>query len=125
MKIFLLKYDDAFREVMAYEGIRKQLISDVTGILDAIEVVRRMNLGKKLRWTYEARLKAKRDRKAEDDYVRDEGRAEGRIEGQSEGLKAAQTVIKLLRSGKSIDETAALTNLSKEIVAELAQSINE
>ena len=30
------------------------------GILDAIEVVRRMNLGKKLRWTYEA----KRDRKA-------------------------------------------------------------
>lgn len=77
MKIFSLKYDDAFREVMAYEGIRKQLISDVTGILDAIEVVRRMNLGKKLRWTYEARLKAKRDRKAEDDYVRDEGRLEG------------------------------------------------
>ena len=56
------------------------------GILDAIEVMRRMNLGKKLRWTYEARLKAKRDRKAEDDYVRDEGRAEGRIEGQMEGL---------------------------------------
>lgn len=53
------------------------------------------------------------------------GIAQGRIEGQSEGLKAAQTVIKLLRSGKSIDETAALTNLSKEIVAELAQSINE
>ena len=77
MKIFSLKYDDAFRGVMAYEGIRKQLISDVTGILDAIEVVRRMNLGKKLRWTYEARLKAKRDRKAEDDYVRDEGRLEG------------------------------------------------
>ena len=75
MKIFSLKYDDAFREVMSYEGIRKQLISDVTGILDAIEVVRRMNLGKKLRWTYEARLKAKRDRKAEDDYSRDRKRA--------------------------------------------------
>ena len=32
MKIFSLKYDDVFREVMSYEGIRKQLISDVTGI---------------------------------------------------------------------------------------------
>lgn len=55
---------------------------------------------------------------------RAEGLAEGRIEGQTDGLKAAQTVIRLLRSGKSIEETAALTNLSKEIVTELAQSMN-
>ncbi len=98
MKIFLLKYDDAFREVMAYEGIRKQLISDVTGILDAIEVVRRMNLGKKLRWTYEARLKAKRDRKAEDDYVRDEGRMEGRTEGQEQ---LAQLIVRMSENGEA------------------------
>ena len=110
MKIFSLKYDDAFREIMACEGIRKQLISDVTGILDAIEVVRRMNLGKKLRWTYEARLKAKRDRKAEDDYVRDEGRAEGRIEGQMEGLvqgraegqeQLAQLIVRMSENGEA------------------------
>ena len=114
MKIFSLKYDDVFREVMAYEGIRKQLISDVAGILDAIEVVRRMNLGKKLRWTYEARLKAKRDRKAEDDYVRDEGRAEGRaegrIEGQMEGLvqgraegqeQLAQLIVRMSENGEA------------------------
>ena len=98
MKIFSLKYDDAFRGVMAYEGIRKQLISDVTGILDAIEVVRRMNLGKKLRWTYEARLKAKRDRKAEDDYVRDEGRMEGRTEGQEQ---LAQLIVRMSENGEA------------------------
>ena len=80
------------------------------GILDAIEVVRRMNLGKKLRWTYEARLKAKRDRKAEDDYVRDEGRAEGRIEGQMEGLiqgraegqeQLAQLIVRMSENGEA------------------------
>ena len=80
------------------------------GILDAIEVVRKMNLGKKLRWTYEARLKAKRDRKAEDDYVRDEGRAEGRIEGQMEGLvqgraegqeQLAQLIVRMSENGEA------------------------
>ena len=106
MKIFSLKYDDAFREVMAYEGIRKQLISDVTGILDAIEVVRRMNLGKKLRWTYEARLKAKRDRKAEDDYVRDEGRLEGQMEGLAQGRaegqeQLAQLIVRMSENGEA------------------------
>ena len=106
MKIFSLKYDDAFREVMDYEGIRKQLISDVTGILDAIEVVRRMNLGKKLRWTYEARLKAKRDRKAEDDYVRDEGRLEGQMEGLAQGRaegqeQLAQLIVRMSENGEA------------------------
>ena len=106
MKIFSLKYDDAFREIMACEGIRKQLISDVTGILDAIEVVRRMNLGKKLRWTYEARLKAKRDRKAEDDYVRDEGRIEGQMEGLVQGRaegqeQLAQLIVRMSENGEA------------------------
>ncbi len=55
------------------------------GIMEAVEVVRTMNLGKMLRMEYEARLKAKRDRWAEDDYVRDLGRAEGRAEGVAEG----------------------------------------
>ncbi len=106
MKIFSLKYDDVFREVMAYEGIRKQLISDVAGILDAIEVVRRMNLGKKLRWTYEARLKAKCDRKAEDDYVRDEGRLEGQMEGLAQGRaegqeQLAQLIVRMSENGEA------------------------
>ena len=91
---------------MAYEGIRKQLISDVTGILDAIEVVRRMNLEKKLRWTYEARLKAKRDRKAEDDYVRDEGRLEGQMEGLAQGRaegqeQLAQLTVRMSENGEA------------------------
>ena len=100
-------------DTMEELGMLKAQTANV-GILDAIEVVRRMNLGKKLRWTYEARLKAKRDRKAEDDYVRDEGRAEGRaegrIEGQMEGLvqgraegqeQLAQLIVRMSENGEA------------------------
>ena len=39
-------------------------------------MVKTMNLGRNLRLMYEAHLKAVRDRWAEDEYVRDEGRVE-------------------------------------------------
>ena len=41
MKLVSLKYDYAFRELFSHEGIRKQFISDVTGIpLEDIKAVR-------------------------------------------------------------------------------------
>lgn len=51
------------------------------GLAEAAEVLRRMSLGKALRYRYEAYLKAKRDRYGEDEYIRDLGKAEGKAEG--------------------------------------------
>lgn len=50
------------------------------GMREALEVVRRMGLAKTLRWLYDDYWKARRDRWAEDEYVRDEGKAEGKAE---------------------------------------------
>lgn len=47
------------------------------GMTEAVGAVRSMGLVKKLRWMFEQRQKAIRDRWAEDDYIREEGRAEG------------------------------------------------
>ncbi len=44
------------------------------------EVVRQMGLIRTIRWFYDGYWRAKRDRWAEDEYVRDEGKAEGRAE---------------------------------------------
>lgn len=57
------------------------------GIREAIEEMKRMSLGKRLRWRYEEWLKAKRDRRAEDEFVRDQGRAEGVEIGRAEGAE--------------------------------------
>lgn len=43
------------------------------GFSEAIEVVKTMSLGKSLRYLYEQHMKAKRDRWAEDAWVRDQG----------------------------------------------------
>lgn len=50
------------------------------GLREAIEILKEMSLNKSLRYKYEMNLKLKRDRKAEDDYVRDCGKAEGKAE---------------------------------------------
>ncbi|MCM1026177.1 MAG: hypothetical protein NC432_07060 [Roseburia sp.] len=50
------------------------------GIREAIDELRTMSLSKTVRYLYEERLKARRDRWAEDQYVRNEGRAEGKAE---------------------------------------------
>lgn len=50
------------------------------GLAEAAEVIKRMSLGKALRYRYEAHLKAIRDRYGEDAYIRDLGKAEGKAE---------------------------------------------
>ena len=56
------------------------------GVLEAINVMRTMGLGKLLRFEYEQRLKAKRDRWAEDDYIRDLGIKEGIAKGKAASI---------------------------------------
>lgn len=85
------------------------------GIREAIEELRTMSLARTLRFLYEERLKARRDRWAEDEYVRNEGRAEGRIEGQAEGRieGTAQSVLLLLNGLGDVP-----SELSKKIRSE-------
>ncbi len=58
------------------------------------EVVRQMGLIRTIRWFYDGYWRAKRDRWAEDEYVRDEGIAIGREAGKAEGK--AEAVLQLL-----------------------------
>lgn len=50
------------------------------GMREAVEVVKEMGLMRTFRWIYDDYWKAKRDRWAEDAYVRDEGIAIGKAE---------------------------------------------
>ena len=52
-----------------------------TGLQTAIEQLREISLTGRLRLIHEAKLKEKRDRRAQDDYVRNQGMEEGREEG--------------------------------------------
>ena len=61
---------------------------------DVAEVVRQMGLIRTIRWFYDGYWRAKRDRWAEDEYVRDEGIAIGREAGKAEGK--AEAVLQLL-----------------------------
>lgn len=55
------------------------------GMMEAIEALREMSLSKAMRYRREVNLKLRRDRKAEDDYIRHCGREEGKAEGKAEG----------------------------------------
>ncbi len=81
------------------------------------EVVRQMGLIRTLRWIYDDYWKAKRDRWAEDDYVRDEGIAIGEARGRAEGK--AEDIIQLLQNSN----TGA--RLSQELVQKIKSEKNE
>ena len=59
----------------------KMIMTKSVGMTEAVEVLRTMSLSKSLRYLYEERLKAIRDRNAQDEYVRDEGIAIGEARG--------------------------------------------
>ncbi len=63
---------------------------------EAVEVVREMGLIRTMRWIYDDYWKAKRDRWARDEYVRDEGIAIGLERGKAEGK--AEDILHLLES---------------------------
>lgn len=68
------------------------------GIREAIEALRELSLGGRLRYYFEMRQKAKRDRWAEDAFVRDEGIAIGRAQGILELLDDIGDVSEELRA---------------------------
>lgn len=67
------------------------------GILEAVEALKEMSLSRSLRCWYETELKLRRDRKAEDDYVREEGKIEGKAEDIIELLEEIGTVSEELK----------------------------
>ena len=78
------------------------------GILEAVRELKLLNLRGRLRARYELYLKARRDRRAQDAYEREEGRKEGRIEGRAEGYvegRMEMLVAISMEEGKSREET--------------------
>ena len=61
------------------------------GILEAIRELRRLSLDSPMKWRYDAYLKRKRDEKAREAYVWEEGEAKGREEGKAEGRAEGRT----------------------------------
>lgn len=64
------------------------------GIIEAVKELKEISLTDRLRYEHEIRLKAKRDRRAEDMFVYESGRKAGREDGlkagREEGLKAGR-----------------------------------
>lgn len=89
----------------------KMIKSKSVGIMEAIEELKTMSLGKSLRYLYEEHLRAVRDRRAEDEYVWDLGKAEGIAVGKAEGK--AESILQLL--GELGDVS---TELSGKVMAE-------
>jgi hypothetical protein len=81
-----------------------------TGILTAIQEIREMGLSRALRVVYEQRLKEIRDRKAQDDYVREEGIAIGEAKGipLGETKKLVSQIRKKTARGMEVKEIAQL-----------------
>lgn len=78
------------------------------GILEAIRELKELNLRGMLRAHHEMKLKARRDRRAQDAYEREEGRKEGLAEGLAEGYKEGRMEMLVaisLEEGKSRGET--------------------
>ena len=94
------------------------------GIIEAIEVLKEMSLTRNLRYWYETELKLRRDRKAEDDYVRDEGKIEGKVEDILELLEdmgeVSETLKKRIMEQKDLEQLRIWHKLAAR-----AQSIEE
>ena len=88
----------------------KMIQSKSTGINEAIRELRTMSLSKTLRYMYEEHLKAVRDRRAEDEYVRDMGKAEGKAEGRAESI-----IQLLMELGDVSDELSAKIMSEKDL----------
>lgn len=81
------------------------------GLLEAVKELKALSLGVRLRARYELYLKARRDRRAQDAYEREEGRKEGRIEMlveicAEEGKSRQQTIERLVQTFAVSEEEA-------------------
>lgn len=84
-----------------------------SGIIEAIDVLKGMSLGKKFRLMYEEYVKVRRDRWAEDEYMKDVGREEGK----------AEIICNMLRCNMPDDEIITLTECDRETLETLKKKI--
>lgn len=92
------------REDKDFAMIKRQNL----GIEEAIKVVKQLSLRKRIRWEFEQRQKDWRDRHAQDEYVREQGRQEGRQE------QALNVYRNCLARGMSEEEAIAISGLKQE-----------
>ena len=82
------------------------------GIEEAMEVVKQMSLRKRLRWEFEQLQKERRDRHAQDEYVREQGRLDGIQEGRQE--HALQVYHNCLERGMSEEEAIEISGVRQK-----------
>ena len=95
------------REDSDFAMIKKHTL----GIEEAMRVIRQMSLSRRIKWEFEQRQKDWRDRHAQDEYVRDQGRAEGRQEGRHE--QALRVYKKCLDKGMTKEEAIEISGLGE------------
>lgn len=119
MTFISLKEEFAFREVFGLETeedlqmIKNKNIS--IGIFQAVEVLQRLSLSRSARWHFEQSLKAKRDRWAEDEYVREQGAL----------LRDQQHIKAWLQKGYSIEYIAELLDEDADTVRQMCEQLAE
>ena len=80
------------------------------GIIEAIKELKEISLSDRLRYEHEMKLKAKRDRRAEDKYVYYQGQKDGMEKGRIESIKKMINILR--KNGFSDDQ------IVEELVAE-------
>lgn len=91
------------------------------GIMEAIKELREISLTDRLRYEHELRLKAKRDRKAEDDFVFDQGVKQGLEQGINEGIKQGikqeeiNCILRMHKNNFKLEQIAAATATGKTV----------
>ena len=101
------------------------------GILEAIRELRRLSLDSPIKWRYDAYMKRKRDEKAREAYVWEEGEAKGRAEGREEGkaegesYKLVSQVCRKLRKGKEPERIAEELEEEVELIQRICQAAKE
>ena len=84
-----------------------------------------------MKWRYDAYLKRKRDEKAREAYVWEEGEAKGRAEGKAEGrtegesYKLVSQVCRKLRKGKEPERIAEELEEEVELIQRICQTAKE
>lgn len=80
------------------------------GIIETIKELKEISLTDRLRYEHEMRLKAKRDRQAEDEYVYESGIKVGR---EDEREKSIKILVNTLREHGVIDEQIVRSLMEK------------
>ncbi|MBP3206386.1 MAG: hypothetical protein J6M66_13310 [Lachnospiraceae bacterium] len=89
------------------------------GMTEAMEAVRTMGLVKNLRWMFEQRQKAMRDRWAEDDFIREESEAKGVLTG------TRNAIIKVLGTFGEVPEHLRIRVMSEQNTEILDRMLQE